>query len=234
MMKMFGHQGVSHLKADGVNDVYIVKGGSYRAGNYQIEPDVSAACYFYAAAAVTGGTAVVRHMREDSLQGDMRFIDVLEKMGCQAVWDKRPEYDEPELCVKGPKDGRISGIKVNMSNFSDQSLTLAAIAPFADGTVEITGISHTRSQESDRMQVIISELARMGIKAEFTLDGGGVKIYPGNVHGAEIETYNDHRAAMSFALTGLRAGGIVIKNPDCCKKTFAEYFAVFEKAFYNK
>lgn len=233
MMKMFGHQGVSHLPAGGKDDVYIVKGGKYKAGHYQIEPDVSAACYFYAAAAVTGGTAVVRHMQKASLQGDMRFIDVLKKMGCQVSWDGRAgdgnNVKPEELCVRGPENGSLKGIAVDMGNFSDQALTLAAIAPFADSPVEITGIRHTRGQESDRMQVIVTELARMGINAEIV--GDGVKIYPGAAHGAEIETYGDHRVAMSFALTGLRVSGIAIKNPSCCKKTFAEYFDVFEDVF---
>lgn len=234
MMKMFGHSGVKHLQVGDVHDGYLVKSGSYKAGNYQIEPDVSAACYFYAAAAVTGGTAVVRHMRCDSLQGDMRFIDVLEEMGCQVRWNNGAEDKEQELLVKGSKDGKLSGIKVNMSNFSDQALTLAAIAPFADAPVEISGIGHIRRQESDRMQVIITELERMGIQSEFIEDGEGVRIYPGIPRSAEIETYNDHRVAMAFSLTGLRADGIVLKNPMCCKKTFAEYFDVFEKVFYKE
>lgn len=232
MMKMFGHQGTRHVQVGDAHDGYLVRGGGYKAGKYQIEPDVSAACYFYAAAAVTGGTAIVRNMRFDSLQGDMRFIDVLKQMGCQVVWDNVSEDGNQELCVKGPKDGKLSAVKIDMSDFSDQALTLAAIAPFADAPVEISGIGHIRRQESDRMQVIITELSRMGIHSEFIEDGNGIRIFPGEPKGAEIETYNDHRVAMSFALTGLRADGVIIKNPDCCKKTFAEYFDIFEKAIY--
>lgn len=229
MMKQFGHPGV---KRHGGN-CYQVEEFAYAAREYQIEPDVSAACYFYAMAAVTGGRAVVAHMRRDSLQGDMRFLEVLEKMGCTLSWEKCRQKTEsvPQgnaagcLVLTGPAGGRLKGMSASFSDFSDQALTMAAIAPYADAPVSITGIAHIRGQESDRVAVICRELARMGIHCEETEDS--VMIYPGTPRGAEIETYEDHRAAMAFALTGLRAEGIVIKNPDCCKKTFPEYFQIF-------
>ena len=141
MMKQFGHKGVERPGAD----CYRVCQGSYNIQEYQIEPDVSAACYFYAIAAVTGGTAVVKHIRKDSLQGDMKFINVLEEMGCHTEWGR-----DGELKLYAPDD-RLKGTDVNMADFSDQALTLAAIAPFADSPVTIRGVSHIRGQESNRM-----------------------------------------------------------------------------------
>ena len=143
MMKQFGHTGIEKL----AGDCYRVRGMKYTALNYNIEPDVSAACYFYALAAATGKRAMVKRMRKDSLQGDMKFIGMLEKMGCEVRWDKDKENN---LWLKGP-DGKLKGIEVKMSDFSDQALTLAAIAPFADSKVTITGIAHIRGQESDRI-----------------------------------------------------------------------------------
>lgn len=214
MMKQFGHTGIEKL----AGDCYRVRGMKYTALNYNIEPDVSAACYFYALAAATGKRAMVKRMRKDSLQGDMKFIDLLEKMGCEVRWDKDKENN---LWLKGP-DGKLKGIEVKMSNFSDQALTLAAIAPFADSKVTITGISHIRGQESDRIKVIVDELTKMGISCNELTDG--VEIYPGTPKNVEIETYNDHRVAMSFAVTGLAGDGMTILNPECCKKTFAGFF----------
>lgn len=214
MMKQFGHRGVEKLE----NDSYRVRGGNYTARDYDIEPDVSAACYFYALAAATGKWAMVKRMRKDSLQGDMKFIGLLEKMGCTVSWERDGEQN---LWLKGP-DGKLKGIEVKMSDFSDQALTLAAIAPFADSDVTITGIAHIRGQESDRIKVIVDELNKMGISCSELPDG--VKIHPGTPKNTSIETYNDHRVAMSFAVTGLAGDGMTILNPMCCKKTFAGFF----------
>ena len=214
MMKQFGHTGIEKL----AGDCYRVRGMKYTALNYNIEPDVSAACYFYALAAATGKRAMVKRMRKDSLQGDMKFIGMLEKMGCEVRWDKGKENN---LWLKG-SDGKLKGIEVKMSDFSDQALTLAAIAPFADSKVTITGIAHIRGQESDRIKVIVDELTKMGISCNELTDG--VEIYPGTPKNVEIETYNDHRVAMSFAVTGLAGDGMTILNPECCKKTFAGFF----------
>lgn len=229
MMKQFGHPGVKRIG----ESCYQVGGFAYAAREYLIEPDVSAACYFYAMGAVTGGRAVVSHMRRDSLQGDMQFLKILERMGCTLSWQAAGKACMPEgrreecLVLTGPEGGHLKGIQTSFSDFSDQALTMAAIAPYADAPVSITGIAHIRGQESDRVAVICRELARMGIRCEETQDS--VTIYPGTPKGAEIETYNDHRVAMAFALTGLRAEGIVIKEPGCCKKTFPEYFQVFSR-----
>ena len=228
MMCQFGHSGVLKHEAD----CYQVRRGDYEAREYVVEPDVSAACYFYAAAAVTGGSTVVRFMKKDSLQGDMRFLDVLEQMGCTKQWGHMEETGEPALKISGPVNGVLHGIDINMSDFSDQTLTLAAIAPFADSPVTIRGVSHIRGQESDRLYVIVTELERMGIRCDMFEDG--VTIYPGEPKGTQIETYQDHRVAMAFAVTGLRTPGVEILNPGCCRKTFADYFNVFSIIFNQK
>ncbi|MDO4166297.1 MAG: 3-phosphoshikimate 1-carboxyvinyltransferase [Eubacteriales bacterium] len=226
MMRQFGHPGVQKYG----EDCYQVKRSSYHAQEYTVEPDVSAACYFYAIAAVTGGTAIVQHMCRDSLQGDMKFLEVLEQMGCTLRWIPGDGQTE-RLELVGPQNGTLHGIDIKMSDFSDQALTLAAIAPYADAPVTIRGVSHIRRQESDRLQVIVTELERIGIHCDMLSDG--VVIHPGQPHGARIQTYQDHRVAMSFAITGLRTEGIEIADPMCCRKTFAQYFELFEKGLYS-
>jgi 3-phosphoshikimate 1-carboxyvinyltransferase len=136
--------------------------------------------------------------------------------------------DEPEgICVTGPKGGALHGITVDMNDFSDQALTLAAIAPYADAPVRIERIGHIRGQECDRLSAIATELTRAGIRCDEEPDA--VTIYPGKPHAAVIETYEDHRVAMAFSLLGLGTDGIVIDNPDCCKKTFEHYFILLDK-----
>lgn len=217
MMKQFGHAGVIREADDRYQ---VMTGGGYHARNYVVEPDVSAACYFYAMAAITGGECCVRNMHQDSLQGDMKFLRVLEQMGCQLAWG------EKGLVLTGPEPGHLKGIEVDMSDFSDQTLTLAAIAPYADSPVHIRNVGHIRGQECDRLHAICENLGRMNIRCEEY--EGGVKIYPGMPKPAQIETYQDHRVAMAFAVTGVRTDGIVISDPMCCRKTFENYFEVLE------
>ncbi|MBR1741963.1 MAG: 3-phosphoshikimate 1-carboxyvinyltransferase [Lachnospiraceae bacterium] len=222
MMKEFGHAGVKRL---GEND-YEVERGKYQPGRYEIEPDVSAACYFYAMAAVTGGSAVVSRMKRDSLQGDMKFLSVLKKMGCR-VELKETEDDRESLILYGPEGGRLRGFDESFSDFSDQTMTAAAIAPFADSTVTIRGIAHIRGQESDRVSAIETELKAMKVRCETEKDR--ITIYPGTPVGTKVHTYHDNRVAMAFAITGLMTDGVIIEDPDCCKKTFPEYFEILEE-----
>lgn len=222
MMVQFGHPGVEQLSGN----VYRVVRGFYQRRDYQIEPDVSAACYFYAMAAVTGGSAVVRRMRRDSLQGDMRFLDILGKMGCELNWIPGEDGRE-QLRLTAPSVGSLEGFEASFSDFSDQTLTAAAIAPFANSPVIITGIGHIRGQESDRLHVIATELQRMGITCQEQKDG--IRIVPGQPKGVRVHTYDDHRVAMAFAVAGLRTEGLVIGDCECCRKTFPEYFQVLEE-----
>ncbi len=194
---------------------------AYKSGSYLIEPDVSAACYFYAMAAISGGTALVPGVHADSIQGDIAFLDLLCRMGCHY------EDSRDGIILTGPAGGHLHGIDADMHAFSDQALTLAAIAPFADSPVTIRGISHIRLQECDRIEAILTNLRRMGIRTECSADDV-LTIFPGPVQPARIETFGDHRAAMAFAVTGLRSPGITILDPLCCRKTFENYFDLLD------
>lgn len=201
------------------SDCFVIKAGQhYNALTYQIEPDVSAACYFYAMVPLLGIKVCVNHVHFDSLQGDVEFIHILEKMGCTA------KDTENGILLIPPATEQYQGITVDMSACSDQAITLAAIAPFAQTPTTITGIGHIRFQESDRLKAIVTELSKMNIKCEATVDS--VTIYPGTPTPSLVETYDDHRMAMGFSLIGLRSEGIVINDPACCRKTFENYFDV--------
>jgi 3-phosphoshikimate 1-carboxyvinyltransferase len=185
---------------------------------FTIEPDASAASYFFAAAAICVGEVCVSGLNRKSLQGDVRFVDVLEQMGCRV---ERPYHS---LTVQG---GPLNGIDVDLNDISDTVMTLAAVACFAEGPTTIRNVAHIRHKETDRLHALATELRRVGAGVEEFADG--LTITPGPLHGAEIETYNDHRMAMSMALIGLRVPGIVIKNPGCVAKTYPHFFADLEK-----
>jgi 3-phosphoshikimate 1-carboxyvinyltransferase len=218
--KMMEQMGVN-VSFDGVNYT-LNKDSSYRSGVYQIEPDVSAACYFYGAAAITGGRVQVKNVTWECMQGDLKFIKLLGDMGCEV--DYTPDMEGIE--VIGAKDGRLNGITVDMKDFSDQAITLAAIAPFADGDVRIENIGHIRLQESDRIHAIATELANLGVGCDEEADA--VTIHPSIPHAGLVHTYDDHRMAMGFSLIGLRVDGIEIDDYKCCRKTFEDYFEVLD------
>ncbi len=218
MMEQFG------VKVDVSEDgrTYTIPAGQkYQALDYQIEPDASGAAYFYALAMVLGVPVQVKHVTFDSMQGDVQFLKILEQMGA------RLEENADGIILHPPADGIYHGVDVDMSACSDQAITLAAIAPFADAPTTIRGIGHIRFQECNRMNAIVTELGKMGISCEET--DTSITIYPGTPKPSLVDTYEDHRMAMGFALTGLRAEGIVIDNPGCCKKTFENYFEVLEE-----
>lgn len=203
---------------------YILSGGrAYKGRKYEIEPDVSAACYFYAAAEILGCRAQVKNVHLDSIQGDIEFVKLLTKMGAKL------EEESDGIILSGAKDGCYEGIEANLNSFSDQSLTLAAVSAFAKSPTKITGIAHIRMQESDRLLAIKNELEKLGIRA--VMGDGEISIFPEAMNENEvyIETYDDHRVAMAFALVGLRRAGVIIKNPDCSAKTFKDYFKVLDK-----
>ena len=198
---------------------------AYVAQNYAIEPDVSAACYFYAMAALFGTTVTVPGVFYHSLQGDVQFIKALEQLGCTIT-------ETPDgLSVTGPKNGKYEGITIDMNGFSDQTMTMAALAVFANSPTHIKNVAHIRLQESDRMTAIITECRRIGAQAQMVDDGTGILITPAPLHGACIQTYEDHRMAMAFSLVGLKVPDITIDNPLCCKKTFENYFNVLTQVF---
>jgi 3-phosphoshikimate 1-carboxyvinyltransferase len=194
-------------------NVFRISNGGYRATDYAIEPDASAASYFFAAAAVTGGEVTVDGLSQNSVQGDVHFADVLERMGCDVT------FSDDSITVAG---GPLRGIEVDMNAISDTAQTLAAIAPFAEGPTRITGVAHMRHKETDRVAALVTELRRLGIDADEHPDG--LTIHPGSVQPATVQTYNDHRMAMSFAVTGLRQPGIRIADPGCTAKTYPRFF----------
>lgn len=219
MMRDFGVNAEKVTAADG-SVKYLFSGADrYTACDYDIEPDMSAAAYFYALAAVLGASVAVKGVHLDMMQGDTAFLDLLCKMGCEM------KTENGNIVISG--NGKLKGgFTADMSAFSDQALTLAAIAPFADAPITITGIGHIRMQECDRIKAIAENLSALGIKTDEQQDK--ITIFPGALHGGDIETFDDHRVAMSFSLTGLKTDGVRIKNPMCCKKTFAQYFEVLE------
>ena len=199
-----------------------VEGGQqYQPRTYNIEPDASNASYFFAAAAITGGRVTVKHLHLDSAQGDIRFVHVLEQMGCQV------SVSDTGITVTGPQ--QLKGVDVDMRAISDTSLTLAAIAPFADSKVTIQNIEHTRWQETDRIHAMVTELRKLGVPVVEHQDG--LEISPASITPAAIDTYEDHRMAMAFSLVGLRVPGIRINDPECVNKTFPHYFDVLERLY---
>lgn len=190
---------------------------SYTARDYDIEPDASAASYFWGAAAITGGSVTVEGLHRDALQGDVAFCACLEQMGCEV------EYASDSITVTGRP---LHGIDIDMNAISDTVQTLAAVALFANGPTRIRGVAHNRHKETDRLADLVTELRRLGVTAEETEDG--LTIEPGTLQPAVIETYDDHRMAMSMSLVGLRQAGVEITNPGCTAKTYPNFFRDLE------
>ncbi len=196
---------------------------SFGREEYQVEPDISGACYFYALAPLMGTNVVVKNVHEDSLQGDISFLRLLVNLGC------RMKDEEEGILISGEGMEKYPGLEVSMKDFSDQTMTMAVLAPFASGPTLIRDVGHIRFQESDRIGAILTELERMGIQCEEVPDAEGIRIFPGEVQECRVETYEDHRMAMAFTLIGLKTGRITILDPDCCKKTFENYFELIDQ-----
>ncbi len=213
VLNRFGIQ----IERDGYGKFYVRGDQIYQTGQYVVEPDASQASYFWAAAAITGARIKVINIFQSSLQGDVRFIHVLEQMGCRVAEEK------DGIAVAG---ARLVGIDVDMSDMPDLVPTLAVVAAFANGETRIRNIGHLRDKESDRLRAVKNELNRIGISAKIEADS--LIITGGTPTGGEIETYNDHRIAMSFAVAGLRTPGVSIKNEGCVAKSFPEFWQVFD------
>lgn len=237
MIKMTGSHGMAYVNMTmrmmnqfGVGVERTIT-GSYRrkqdnfyvAREYDIEPDVSAACYFYALSPLLRVKVQVKNVHMDCLQGDIKFLKVLVRMGCKI------ENDTDGVIIIPPKDKFIGG-SFDFSSFSDQALTLAAIAPFATSKVCIMNVGHIRYQECDRIQAIVKNLSKMDVAAIEQKDN--VFILPGKPNGCVVETFDDHRVAMAFSLVGTMVDGIQIENPACTRKTFEKYFEVLEECVY--
>ncbi len=193
-----------------------VPASGYRANDYLVEPDAQAAVYGFAAAAITGGRVVVEHLPGRSAQGDLGILDALEAMGCEVV------RGEDSIEVRGPD--QLRGVRVDGNAWPDAVLALAVVALFADGPTELTGLAHLRIKETDRLMALETELRKLGANARAGADG--LTIEPGPLRPAEIESYGDHRMAMSFALAGLGTPGIRIKGAACVSKTWPDFFDV--------
>lgn len=203
---------------------YAILPQKYGLLKYMIEPDVSAACYFYAMAVILRVKSSVNGIHLDSMQGDIKFINLLKRLGAK-ITDRNDGIE-----VDATKVTRIKGVEVDIADYSDQALTLAVISAFAISPTRIKNIGHIKNQESNRVMVIKNELEKMGCQVLVEESDGqtDIVIKPEKLHGAEIETYEDHRVAMSFAMAGLQIEGIIIDNPMCCRKTFENYFEILD------
>jgi len=200
-----------------------VEPSTYRARAYAVEPDASTASYFFAAAAITGGRVTVPGLRRrGGLQGDVRFLDILEAMDCRVT------EGDAGVTVEGPAEpAPLAGITVDMTDIPDTFMTLAAIAPLASSPVTMTGLANVRLKESDRLAAMEEGLRRVGIQTES--DPDRLRVLPGLPHGAHIDPHGDHRIAMSFSVLGLRTPGVVIDDPACVRKTCPPFFDLWAK-----
>ncbi|MCC5948390.1 MAG: 3-phosphoshikimate 1-carboxyvinyltransferase [Nitriliruptoraceae bacterium] len=198
---------------------FVVRPARYTSTTYEVEPDASAARYPLAAAAMTGGRVRVPGLTPAARQGDAGFAHVLGRMGAEVV------VDDDGTEVRGT--GRLDGLEVDLGPMSDTAQTLAVVATLASGPTSVRGIGFIRAKETDRIAAVVTELQRCGLTARE--DPDGFTIEPGTPRPTSIETYDDHRMAMSFALLGLVHPGITILDPGCVAKTFPDYFTMLER-----
>lgn len=214
VMRAFG----AEIEENGPFRYLIENSRSYRGRAFHIEGDASSATYFLAAAAITGGRVRIRNLAADSLQGDGKFAEILESMGCLV------SRTGTGLEIQGKA---LRGIDVDMNAVPDCVPTLAVVAAFAEGTTNIFNVAHLRHKETDRLKAIACELSKIGVAVRRRRDG--LSITPRALRSATIETYSDHRMAMSFAVAGLRIKGLEILNPGCVSKSFPGFWSEFEK-----
>lgn len=197
---------------------FAVRPGGYRATAYAVEPDASGAAYLWAAAALTGGRVTVDGLGAATPQGDVALLDVLEQMGAEV------RRGTDATTVVGT--GTLRGVDVDLRDLPDQALTVAALAVFGDRPTRVRGVDVIRGHETDRIAAVVTELRRLGIHAEETADG--FIVHPGETRPAVVQTYDDHRMAMAFALIGLRRPGVEVADPGCVAKTFPSFWDVLE------
>lgn len=191
----------------------VAAGQRYPGGRVAVEPDASGMSYFMAAAAVTGGRVRIPGIGASSMQGDVDLVRVLADMGCAMT------VRDSEIIVTG---GPLTGVEVDMNSMPDAVPALAVVAAYAAGRTHITGIGNLRLKECDRIDALCAGLARMGVRVAATTDT--MTIEGGTPHGAVIDTCDDHRIAMSFAIAGLRTPGVVITNPGCVARSFPSFW----------
>ena len=209
---MMADFGVEVIRMD---NTVMVHPGQYQGHDYTIEPDASTASYFFAMAALTQGEVTVTGLQRQALQGDTQFLNTLEQMGCQI------HESNQGITVIGPE--KLHGLGTYcMSGFSDTFMTVAALAVFADSPTTLTGLAHTRLQESDRVAAMAQGLNQLGIHTDTTQDS--LTIYPGQPRYGEVSSHHDHRIAMSLSLVGLRGAGVMIQDAHAVAKTCPDYF----------
>lgn len=199
--------------------VHVVAPTGYRKTTYEVEADASAAVYPAVAAAVAGGTVAIAGIPEHSTQPDLAVLDHLVAMGCRVARDRGL------IVVHGP-EGSLDPVDVDLSVAPDGALGLAVACLFASGPSRLRGLGTLKVKETDRLTALATEIRRLGAGAE--VDGDALVIHPRVMAGAEIQTYDDHRIAMSFSLAGLRVPGVTIADPGCVSKTWPGWFDVLE------
>jgi 3-phosphoshikimate 1-carboxyvinyltransferase len=205
-----------NVEREGYDRFFVPGGQIYKAGTYAIEPDCSQAGYFWGIGAITMARVKVLGISKKTRQGDVRFANVLGEMGCEV------KEESDGISVKG---GELTAVDVDMADMPDMVPTLAVVASFAKGMTRIKNVAHLKAKESDRLGSVVNELVKMGVNA--TCTDSGMTIEGGQPKGAEIDTYNDHRIAMSFAMAGLKVPGIIINDEQCVEKSFPNYWEIF-------
>ena len=220
---------VGVMRAFGVNTDFSgnqiwVSPGEYQGTNFTVEPDASSASYPLGAVAISGGSVTIEGLSRNSLQGDVEFVDLLARMGCDV------SESHEGLQLSRQKERPLRGIEVDMSQISDCVPTLAVVAMFAETPTQISGVGFIRTKESDRIGDLIGELRKLGANISETHDG--MVIAPASLHGASLETHHDHRLAMAFALIQREVDGVVINNPEVVSKSWPNYFDTL-RSFYK-
>ena len=218
VMRAFG------VNADFSGNQIWVSPGEYQGTNFTVEPDGSSASYPFGAVAISGGSVTIEGLSRNSLQGDVEFVDLLARMGCDV------SESHEGLQLSRQKERPLRGIEVDMSQISDCVPTLAVVAMFAETPTQISGVGFIRTKESDRIGDLISELRKLGANISETHDG--MVIAPASLHGASLETHHDHRLAMAFALIQREVDGVVINNPEVVSKSWPNYFDTL-RSFYK-
>ncbi len=225
-MREFGVETLVQRDGDDTK-IVVAAPQNYQSGTYLIEPDASNASYFLAAPAIAGGRVAVSGIGTDSVQGDARFVDVLEQMGCKI--DRATD----QLTVSRDPGSPLTGIDVDLNEMPDMVQTLAVVALFADGPTHIRNVANLRVKETDRLAALATELRKLAATIDEREDGLSITP-PDKIANASIATYDDHRMAMSFALATLAANGIVIEEPECVAKTFPNFFDLWAQLLRGK
>lgn len=216
IMKTFGVQVIN----ENYQRYTIQNKQNYKMDTFFVESDATAASYFWGIAAITKSIIKILHMNPKSKQGDIQFVDMLEKMGCNVEKNEKEQW----ISVQGHE---LQAIDADMNHIPDVVPTMAVVVAFAKGTTHLTGLEHLKLKESDRIEAPKTELQKMGIQTESTTDS--LTIVGGNPHGANIETYGDHRIAMAFAMAGTKIEGITIQHPEVVNKSFPTFWETLKK-----